>query len=257
MASLEIKGKILTPSSGEEYTKAIGRISDFSVLHPKYVVFPAVFEDIPHIIKYTTSQSLEIAVKGGGASSNTWSSTDGGLVIDLGLLKAIHVADDKKTVTVQGGAIWTDVYEACKKAEIDVVGAPFGFVGVGGFLLGAGVSHMSGEYGYAIDNVLGATVVLADGRIVKTSATEEPDLFWAIRGTVLQFAFFPNSLFNLGYAGGFNQFGVVVEFVLKAYPPQGPFSTGVLVYPGSEVENVINTFNVSGLCSGLHWAHLV
>jgi FAD/FMN-containing dehydrogenase len=196
MASLNIKGKILTPSSGEEYTKAIQRISEFSVLHPNYVVFPAVFEDIPHIIKFATSQSLEITVKGGGANPSTWSSTEGGLVIDLGQLNAVHVADDKKTITVQGGAIWGEVYEACKKAEIDVVGAPFWFVGVGGYLLGAGFSYMSGEYGFAVDNVLGATVVLADGRIVKTSVTEEPDLFWAIRGTVLQFAvrFFEQSV---------------------------------------------------------------
>lgn len=213
----------MTPSSGEEYIKAIQRVSELSVLHPKYVVFPTVFEDIPHIIKFATSQSLEIAVKGGGANTSAWSSTEGGLVIDLGKLKAVQVSDDKKTMTVQGGALWGDVYEVCKKAEIDVVGAPYWFLGVGGFLLGGGFGVMSGEHGFAVDSILGATVVLADGRIVKTSATEEPDLFWAIRG-------------------GLNQFGIVVEFVLKAYPPQGPFSTGSLGYSENEVSNIVNAF---------------
>ena len=185
MTSLKIKGQVLTPSSGEEYTNAIQRMSELSVLHPKYVVFPTVYEDIPSIIKFATSQCLEIAVKGGGTSTSTWASTEGGLVIDLGKLKGVHVSSDKTTVTVQGGALWGDVYEVCKEAEIDVVGAPFWFVGVGGYLLGAGFSPLTGERGLAIDNVLGATVVLADGRIMKTSATEEPDLFWAIRGQSL------------------------------------------------------------------------
>lgn len=192
MTSLKIKGHVLTPSSGEEYIKAIQRVSELSVLHPKYVVFPTVFEDIPHIIKFATSQSLEIAVKGGGANTSAWSSTEGGLVIDLGKLKAVQVSDDKKTMTVQGGALWGDVYEVCKKAEIDVVGAPYWFLGVGGFLLGGGFGVMSGEHGFAVDSILGATVVLADGRIIKTSATEEPDLFWAIRGTV-----FANVIFRI------------------------------------------------------------
>lgn len=186
MADLQskIQGTILTPESGDAYTAALRRNSDLSVLPAKLVVQPAVFEDIPSIIAYATGQTppLEIAVKGGGAHSATWASSDGGVVIDLGKLNKVTLAEDKQSVSVQGGALWGDVYEVTSKAQVDVVGSPLWFVGVGGYTLGGGYGPLSGEYGLAIDNILSATVVLADGRIVKTSKDEEPDLFWAIRG---------------------------------------------------------------------------
>lgn len=151
-----------------------------------------------------------------------------------------------KTVTVQGGALWGDVYEVCKKAKIDVVGALFWFISVGGYFLGAGSSPLTGKHGLAIHNVLGATVGLADGRIMKTSPTKEPDLFWAIRGQSLV-NYYP----NIPLLSGLNQFGVVVEFILKACPPQGPFSTGTLTYPGREVANVVSAVKYAAYRSTL------
>ena len=74
------------------------------------------------------------------------------------------------------------MYEVGSKEGIEVAGAPLWFVGVGGSLLGGAYGNLTSEHGLGIDNMVAATVVLADGRIVKTSATEEPDLFWAIRG---------------------------------------------------------------------------
>jgi len=124
-------------------------------------------------------------------------------------------------VLVQGGALWGDVYEETQKFGVDVVGAHFWFIGVAGYLLGGGYSRLSGDRGLGLDNVLAATVVLADGRVVKTSATEETDLFWAIRG-------------------GGNQFGIVVEFVLKTFPAAHSITMGSLVYPETEIANVLS-----------------
>ena len=184
MESLKIQGTILTAESGDAYTTALKRNSDLSFLPAKYVVQPAVYEDIPPVLAYATSQSppIEIAVKGGGAHSSTWASSDGGIVIDLSKLNKVVFADDKQSISVQGGAYWGDVYEVTSKAQVDVVGSPLWFVGVGGFTLGGGFGPLTSEYGTAVDNLISATVVLADGRIVKTSKDEEPDLFWAIRG---------------------------------------------------------------------------
>ncbi|KAI9061591.1 FAD-binding domain-containing protein [Trametes sanguinea] len=220
--TLNIQGHKLTPESGEAYTAALRRNSDLSVLPAKLVVQPAVYEDIPFVLAYALAQTppLEIAVKGGGAHSSTWASSDGGLVIDLSKLNRVTLSEDKQSITVQGGALWGDVYEVTAKAGVDVVGSPLWFVGVGGFTLGGGYGPLSGEHGLAIDNLLSAKVVLADGRIVTTSKEEEPDLFWAIRG-------------------GGGQFGIVVEFVFKTHPYAGPFGSGIIAYPGTELENVL------------------
>ena len=133
MSKLSISGIVLTPDDGEAYTAALRRNSDLSSLPAKIVAQPAVYTDIPTILSYAKSATppLEIAIKGGGAHSSTWASSDGGLVIDLSKLNAVNVSSDKKSVTVQGGALWGDVYDVLAKENIEVVGGPLWFVGVG------------------------------------------------------------------------------------------------------------------------------
>ncbi|RDX41665.1 FAD-binding domain-containing protein [Lentinus brumalis] len=227
MESLHIQGAILSPSSGDAYTAALKRNSDLSTLRAAYVVQPATVSDIPLVLAYTAAQSppLEVAVKGGGAHSSTWASSDGGIVIDLSKLNKVTLAEDKQSISVQGGALWEDVYKVTSQANVDVVGAPLWFVGVGGFTLGGGYGPLSGEHGLAIDNLLSATVVLADGRVVRTSAEEESDLFWAIRG-------------------GGGQFGIVVEFVFKVHPYAGPFTGSLLVCPVADKADLVKILDV-------------
>ncbi|KAG6828984.1 hypothetical protein H0H92_006106 [Tricholoma furcatifolium] len=222
MHSLKLQGHLLTSSDGEAYEKALQRNSPLSVLPAKYIVLPTAFSDISLVLAYAASQDppLEIAVKGGGAHSSTWSSSDGGVVIDLSRLCEVKVGNDKQSVTIQGGAVWGDVYEECKKADVDVVGAPLWFVGVGGFLLGGGYGPLSGSKGLAVDNLLSATVILANGKVVKANAADNSDLFWAIRG-------------------GGPQFGVLVEVEVRCFPKVGPITSGILVYPGNEVKDVL------------------
>lgn len=201
---LTIQGSVVTPSS-PAYEKAISRMSATSVLHPAYVTYPASPSDVPVIIRFGLSQKppLEISVKGGGCNTSTASSSEGGIVIDLSRLNLVKVADDKQSVSVQGGALWGDVYSEVERHDLLVVGGNVWSVGVGGFLTGGGYSNLSGQYGLAVDNMLSATVVLADGRIVKSSKDEEADLFWAIRGIQpLQFSTFHCSIHM--QAGGTN-----------------------------------------------------
>ncbi|KAJ3483613.1 hypothetical protein NLI96_g6192 [Meripilus lineatus] len=216
-----IQGLIVTPTS-QEYNGAIARHSATSVLRPAYVVYPTSTGDISLAIKFALDQSppLQIAIKSGGCHSSTNSSTEGGVVIDLSHYKALKVSGDKQTVTVQGGAIWGDVYTELEKHNLVVVGGNVWFVGVGGFITGGGHSHLSGALGLAVDNLVGATVVLADGRVVQCSDAEEADLFWAIRG-------------------GGGQFGVVAEFVLKAHPARASTLVGALAYPAEELPKIL------------------
>lgn len=186
-----IQGQVVTAESGDEYTNAISRASHFSILKPQTIFFPTQFDDIPPILQYAIAQNppLEIAVKGGGVHCSPWASSEGGIVIDLAKLNHVSLSPDKKDITVQGGAVWGDVYKVCQEEQVDVVGSPLWFVGVGGFTLGGGYGPLSGEYGLTIDNLLSTVVVLSDGRIVTASPTEEPDLFWAIRGMLPSICF--------------------------------------------------------------------
>ncbi len=255
MESLQIQGAILSPSSGDAYTAALKRNSDLSTLRAAYVVQPATVSDIPLVLAYAAAQSppLEVAVKGGGAHSSTWASSDGGIVIDLSKLNKVTLAEDKQSISVQGGALWEDVYKVTSQAKVDVVGAPLWFVGVGGFTLGGGYGPLSGEHGLAIDNLLSATVVLADGRVVRTSAEEESDLFWAIRGTP-EFRLMGAGRPDVQpLPGGGGQFGIVVEFVFKVHPYTGPFTGGLLVCPVADKADLAKILDLITVCASSHY----
>ncbi|KAL0066808.1 hypothetical protein AAF712_006209 [Marasmius tenuissimus] len=221
LSNLDFAGTIITPTS-PEYDAANQRYPQNAILKPSYILQPRDAQDISNAIRWARSQNppLEIAVKGGGASHYPSASTEGGLVIDLSLMKKVVVSDDKQSVSVEGGAVWGDVYAETDKSGVVPVGGNVHFVGVGGFTLAGGYSHLTGTHGLAIDNMVKATVILANGDVVETSADSEPDLFWAIRG-------------------GVNQFGIVGKFVFKAYPLPGPITVGAIVYPGTELQNVL------------------
>ena len=114
-------------------------------------------------------------------------------------------------MTAAGGAIWGEIDEAAAAHNLSCVGGTVNKTGVAGYTTGGGFGWLSGQYGLAIDNLLSAEIVLADGRIASCSPTQEPDLFWAIRG-----------------AG--HMFGILTSFTFRAYQ-QGPVYGGMVVFP--------------------------
>ncbi|TCD63939.1 hypothetical protein EIP91_004749 [Steccherinum ochraceum] len=223
--ALGFQGSVATPTS-ENYEEAIKRQSATAALRPAYVCYPIGPADISLAIKFALTQDppLEIAVKSGGCHTSTNASTDGGLVVDLALLKGVEVSEDRKTVAFQSGCLWGDVYSELEKHGLKAVGGSTWFVGVGGYMTGGGYSNLSGQFGLAIDNLVSAEIVLADGRIVRCSADDEPDLFWAIRG-------------------GGNQFGIVTEFVARTYPIRGPALSGALFYAVTDLKHVLGVLH--------------
>ncbi|KAL0573621.1 hypothetical protein V5O48_008333 [Marasmius crinis-equi] len=221
LENLGFTGKIVTPKS-PDYDPVNKRYPHNSILRPLYILLPRDIQDISKAIHFARSQNphLEIAVKGGGAFHYPSASSNGGLVIDLSMINRVVVSDDKQSVSVGGGALWSDVYSETDKHGVVPVGGSVHFLGVGGFTLGGGYAHSSGRYGLGVDNIVKTSVVLADGKIVETSEESEPDLFWAIRGCV-------------------GQFGIVAELVLKTYPLPGPMTVGAMIYPGTELQNIL------------------
>lgn len=170
-------------------------------------------QDVAEVIRFARRHDLPLAVRSGGHSGAGHGTVDGGIVIDLRELAGIVVDAETSAVWVGGGATAGAVLEAAAEHGLVV---PFGdaaSVGVGGLTTGGGVGYLSRQYGLTIDSLAAAEMVLADGRIVVTDQTQEPDLFWAIRG------------------GGGN-FGVVTRFLFRAIPLI-EVTGGMLVLPAT------------------------
>ncbi|KAH9836777.1 uncharacterized protein C8Q71DRAFT_58980 [Rhodofomes roseus] len=235
----EFKGDLITPDH-PDYPKAISRWALNAKRNAAMVAFVKDTEDISLAIKYACAHGLEIAIKGGGHNPAGASSTEGGLVIDLHrYLNYSRVDPAKRIGYVGGGAVWETVDKAAIEHGLATVGGTVNHTGVAGLTLGGGYGFLSPTHGLALDNVLGvslpqllaqthclflppqATVVLANGSIVTANETENPDLFWGIRG------------------GGSN-FGVVAEFVFRLHPQRRTVFAGRALYHRRQLEALIS-----------------
>jgi FAD/FMN-containing dehydrogenase len=121
-------------------------------------------------------------VRGGGHHFAGHATTDGGVTIDLSLMRRVVVDGERRVARVEGGALWSDVDRATQRYGLATPGGTVCSVGVGGFTLGGGIGRLSRAYGLAADNLLSVDVVTPDGRWVTASEDENEALFWAIRG---------------------------------------------------------------------------
>ena len=155
--------------------------------------------DVVAAVRFGRESGLLVAMRGGGHSGPGLGSCDDGLVIDLSCMKGVRVGAAARTVRVAPGCTQGDVDHATHVYGLAVPAGIVGTTGVAGLTLGGGHGYLTRKYGLTIDNLLEADVVLADGSIVRASAHENEDLFWALRG------------------GGGN-FGVVTSFLFRAHP---------------------------------------
>ncbi|KAL1999572.1 hypothetical protein VTN02DRAFT_4335 [Thermoascus thermophilus] len=223
VSRLDPSTKVVTRDQ-PEYETAIARWSQASVKAAGAVAFPRAAEEVSKIVVFASQHQVDLAVKCGGHATGGTNSSDGGLVIDLGGMRAVTVDARKKIITAQGGALWEDVNKAAAQHGLATVGATVDKVGIGGLTLGGGFGWLSGQYGAVIDNLVRATVVLASGQIVEASEQDNSDLFWAIRG-----------------AG--HNFGVVVEFQYAAHEQPNNVFAGTLTFAPDKLDALINVFN--------------
>ena len=168
-------------------------------------------DDVAAAVDVAQANGLEISVRGGAHSFSGASAGDDGLMIHLGAMNGVAVDPQHYRARVGGGATWADVDAATQAHGLAVTGGLVGHTGVGGLTLGGGMGWLANRHGYTVDNLESAEVVLADGRIVRASESDHPDLFWALRG------------------GGGN-FGVVTEFEFRLHPVGPEVQFGLLFW---------------------------
>lgn len=198
---------------------------DLIIAHQLATVQPTTAEDVAAAVKFCTANNIQFTTVCGGHSTSGSNCIEDGVVIDLGKkMYKVTVDPVAKTITAQGGAVWRHVDQAAAEHGLATVGGTVNHTGIGGLTLGGGYGFLSGRYGLTVDNLLGVTIVLASGKIVKCSEKEEPDLFWAVRG-----------------AG--QSFGIVTEFIYQGHEQKNQVWAGLAIFTPDKIPEITKFMN--------------
>ena len=187
---------------------------------PALVVRAASTDDVARTVRFARSEGRPIAVRGGGHSVAGFSTCDDGIVLDLSQLNDVALDAKSQRAFAGGGTRWKDFDAATQQHGLATTGGLVSSTGIGGLTLGGGFGHLVRKYGLTCDNLLSAEVVTADGTVVHASESQNPELFWALRG------------------GGGN-FGVVTRFELDLHPVGPIVLGGPIFYPGDQAIDVM------------------
>ncbi|HZB09712.1 MAG TPA: FAD-binding oxidoreductase [Rubrobacter sp.] len=213
------RGELLSPQDpGYEDARRVwnGSIDRF----PALIARCAGVADLIAAVMFAKDNGLLVAVRGGGHSYPGLSVCDGGLVIDLSLMKGIRVDPEARTVRAQAGVL---LGELDRETQAFGLAVPSGIVthtGLSGLTLGGGINWLMRKYGLTIDQLLSVDLITAEGEFVKASASENPDLFWGLRG------------------GGGN-FGIVTDFEFRLNPVGPIVLAGPIFWPIEDAPNVL------------------
>jgi FAD/FMN-containing dehydrogenase len=193
-----LSGPVLAPGDGGY--DAVRRVHNGLIdRHPAVIARCVHTADVVDAVNFGRGEGLEISVRGGGHNVAGRAVSEGGLMIDLSLMKGIHVDRERSTVRAQAGVTVGELDRASGAFGLATASGVVSTTGIAGLTLGGGIGWLMGKYGIAVDNLLAAEVVLASGAVVTASEDGDRDLFWALRG------------------GGGN-FGVVTSFQYRTHP---------------------------------------
>jgi len=191
--------------------------------HPALIARCTGVADVIAAVRFASETGLVVAVRGGGHSFPGHSVCDGGILIDLGPMRGIRVDPEARTARAQAGVLWGELDRETQEFGLATTGGIVTHTGVAGLTLGGGIGWLQRKHGLTIDRLLSVDLITADGQFVKASATENPDLFWGVRG------------------GGGN-FGIVSEFEFRLDPVGPSVLAGPIIWPIEESPKVLRFY---------------
>jgi FAD/FMN-containing dehydrogenase len=218
----DLNGKVVLPHD-DAYESARKIWNGMVDKRPALIVRCLHTSDVVRALQFARDSGLPLAVRGGGHNIAGNATCDGGIVIDLSQMNAVSVNPQLRRAQVGGGALLADLDAATQAHGLAVPVGINSTTGIGGLTLGGGFGWLSRKYGLTVDNLESAEVVIADGKVVRASASEHPDLFWAIRG------------------GGGN-FGIVTRFEFRLHPVGPQVLSGLIVYPTWDGQSVLRKY---------------
>lgn len=206
-----LRGEALTELD-DDYDSARAVWNAMIDRRPRLIVRCKGAADVMDAVEFARNHRLPVSIRGGAHNVAGHAVCDGGVMIDLSLMRSVWVDPDARRARVEGGCTWGDVDRETQAFGLATPGGLISDTGVAGLTLAGGIGWLRSRYGLCIDNIVSADVVTADGNLVTASADENPDLFWALRG------------------GGGN-FGVVVSFEFALHPMGPTVMFAAPIYP--------------------------
>jgi FAD/FMN-containing dehydrogenase len=216
------RGEVIAPDD-PDYDEARAVWNGTVDRRPRLIARCSGTADVAAAVRFARERDLEMAVRGGGHNVAGTAVCDDGIVIDLSAMRAVSVDAPSRTALVQGGALWGDVDHETQGRGLATTGGIVGHTGVGGLSLGGGLGWLMRKHGLTVDNIVEAEVVTAGGDVVRASAHDHPDLFWALRG------------------GGGN-FGLVTSFRFALHPVGPTVVAGPVFWAAEDTAEVMRFY---------------
>src|SRR5438309_4941830 len=215
-------GEVITPEdlNYDEARRLWNAIHD---RRPAVIARPSSAEEVAAAIRFARERDLEITVRSGGHSAAGLGGANGGLLVDMSAMRGVEADPRTRTARANGGAFLGELDVAAQAYGLVCPTGVVGHTGVAGLTLGGGVGRLQRNFGLTIDNLTAAELVTADGRLVRATETEEPELFWGLRGA------------------GWN-FGIATAFEFRLQPFGPDLHRGVLTYPAAQAHDVWAAF---------------
>jgi FAD/FMN-containing dehydrogenase len=215
-------GDVITPEA-DGYDDARRVWNAMFDRRPALIVRPTSVADVQAAVRFGRELNLEIAIRGGGHSAVGHSTTDGGLVIDLGRMNEVSVDSERRLARTGGGALLGQLDVAAQEHGLVCPVGVVGHTGVAGLTLGGGIGRLQRSFGLTIDSLRAVELVTADGRIVRATEADEPELFWGLRG-----------------AGA--NFGIATSLELELHPFAGTLHRGVHIHAATDIHELWPVF---------------